>query len=44
MPVRVDPTEVAFIIAVAIVLSLVAAAYPAWRATRVEPVEGLRHE
>jgi lipoprotein-releasing system permease protein len=44
MPVRVDPVEVAFIIAVAIVLSLVAAAYPAWRATRVEPVEGLRHE
>jgi lipoprotein-releasing system permease protein len=44
MPVRVDPFEVAFIIAVAIVLSLVAAAYPAWRATRIEPVEGLRHE
>jgi len=44
MPVRVDPVEVAFIIAVAIGLSLVAAAYPAWRATRIEPVEGLRHE
>ncbi|MDB5488088.1 MAG: hypothetical protein JWQ58_1803 [Reyranella sp.] len=44
MPVRVQASEVAFIIAVAIVLSLVAAAYPAWRATRVEPVEGLRHE
>lgn len=44
MPVRVDPAEVVFIIVVAIVLSLVAAAYPAWRATRVEPVEGLRHE
>ena len=27
-----------------IVLSLAAAAYPAWRSTRVEPVEGLRHE
>ena len=25
-------------------LSLAAAAYPAWRSTRVEPVEGLRHE
>lgn len=44
MPVRVQASEVGFIIVVAIVLSLVAAAYPAWRATRVEPVEGLRHE
>ncbi len=44
MPVRVQATEVSAIIAVAIVLSLAAAAYPAWRSTRVEPVEGLRHE
>ena len=29
------------VIAIAIVLSLAAAAYPAWRSTRVEPVEGL---
>jgi lipoprotein-releasing system permease protein len=44
MPVRVDPVEIATIIGVAIVLSLAAAAYPAWRSTKVEPVEGLRHE
>lgn len=44
MPVRVDPFEVASIIVVAILLSLAAAAYPAWRSARVEPVEGLRHE
>jgi lipoprotein-releasing system permease protein len=44
MPVRVQAIEVASVIAVAIVLSLAAAAYPAWRSTRVEPVEGLRHE
>ena len=44
MPVRVDSVEVATIIGVAIVLSLAAAAYPAWRSTRIEPVEGLRHE
>ncbi|MFZ5781619.1 MAG: FtsX-like permease family protein [Pseudomonadota bacterium] len=44
MPVRVDSAEVAMIIGVAIVLSLAAAAYPAWRSTRIEPVEGLRHE
>lgn len=44
MPVRVQAAEVSSIVAVAIVLSLVAAAYPAWRSTRIEPVEGLRHE
>jgi lipoprotein-releasing system permease protein len=44
MPVRVDPVEIAMIVGVALVLSLVAAAYPAWRSTRIEPVEGLRHE
>jgi lipoprotein-releasing system permease protein len=44
MPVRVQTAEVSAIVAVAIVLSLVAAAYPAWRSTRIEPVEGLRHE
>jgi lipoprotein-releasing system permease protein len=44
MPVRVQAIEVGSVIAVAIVLSLAAAAYPAWRSTRVEPVEGLRHE
>jgi lipoprotein-releasing system permease protein len=44
MPVRVQPLEVLSIVVVAILLSLAAAAYPAWRSTRVEPVEGLRHE
>jgi lipoprotein-releasing system permease protein len=44
MPVRVQVAEVAMVVAVAIVLSLAAASYPAWRSTRVEPVEGLRHE
>ena len=44
MPVRVQAAEVSSIVAVAIVLSLVAAAYPAWRSARIEPVEGLRHE
>jgi lipoprotein-releasing system permease protein len=44
MPVRVQAVEVGTIIGVAILLSLTAAAYPAWRSTRVEPVEGLRYE
>lgn len=44
MPVRVQPLEVLSIVVVAILLSLAAAAYPAWRSTQIEPVEGLRHE
>ncbi len=43
-PVRVQAGEVTAVIVIAILLSLGAAAYPAWRSTRVEPVEGLRHE
>jgi lipoprotein-releasing system permease protein len=43
-PARVQAGEVAAVIVIAILLSLGAAAYPAWRSTRVEPVEGLRHE
>jgi lipoprotein-releasing system permease protein len=43
-PVRIQAGEVAAVIVIAIVLSLGAAAYPAWRSARVEPVEGLRHE
>jgi lipoprotein-releasing system permease protein len=43
-PVRVQPGEVLTVIAIALALSLAAAAYPAWRSTRVEPVEALRNE
>jgi lipoprotein-releasing system permease protein len=43
-PVRVQASEVLLVVATAILLSLVAAAYPAWRSSRVEPVQGLRHE
>ncbi|MDP2329182.1 MAG: ABC transporter permease [Reyranella sp.] len=43
MPVRVQAIEVGTVVVVAILLSLAAAAYPAWRSTRVEPVEGLRY-
>ncbi len=44
MPVRVQAVEVLSVIAVAVLLSLAAAAYPAWRSAKIEPVEGLRHE
>jgi len=43
-PVRVQASEVLTVIAIALAFSLAAAAYPAWRSTRVEPVEALRNE
>jgi lipoprotein-releasing system permease protein len=43
-PVRVQAGEVLTVIGISLALSLVAAAYPAWRSTRVEPVEALRNE
>jgi lipoprotein-releasing system permease protein len=43
-PVRVQASEVLIVIVIALALSLAAAAYPAWRSTRVEPVEALRNE
>jgi lipoprotein-releasing system permease protein len=43
-PVRIDPIEIGLVVVIALVLSLIAAAYPAWRSTRVEPVEALRNE
>jgi lipoprotein-releasing system permease protein len=43
-PVQVHVGEILAVVAIALGLSLAAAAYPAWRSARVEPVEGLRHE
>jgi lipoprotein-releasing system permease protein len=43
-PARVQAGEVLTVIGIALALSLAAAAYPAWRSTRVEPVEALRNE
>ncbi len=44
VPAHVDPTEVAQIVAMALVLSFLAPIFPAWRAARLDPVEALRYE
>lgn len=43
LPVLVDPVQVAVILITAIVLALVATLYPAHRAARFDPVEGIRY-
>ena len=44
LPAKVDPTEVGFVIAMALGLSFLASLYPAWRAGRIAPAEVLRNE
>ncbi len=43
LPARLDWHEVAQIIVMALVLSLLATLYPSWRAARTDPVEALRN-
>jgi lipoprotein-releasing system permease protein len=44
LPVSVDPLDVAIIIAVSLLISLVATIYPALQASRLAPVEAVKHE
>ncbi len=44
LPAVVDPNEVAQVVAMGLVLSLLATIYPSWRAARLDPVEALRNE
>jgi lipoprotein-releasing system permease protein len=44
LPAEIDPAETAFIVVMALVLSVVATLYPSWRASRLDPVEALRYE
>ncbi len=44
IPARIDPDEVAVVLAMAFGLSFLATIYPSWRAARLDPVEALRYE
>ena len=43
LPAEIDATEVATVVVVAMVLSLLATLYPSWRAARLDPVQALRY-
>jgi lipoprotein-releasing system permease protein len=44
LPARIDAWETAWIVIMALVLSVLATMYPSWRASRLDPVEALRYE
>jgi len=44
IPFKVLPTDVLIVVASAMVISLLAGIYPAWKASHNRPVEGLRYE
>ncbi|MCP5372866.1 MAG: lipoprotein-releasing ABC transporter permease subunit [Hyphomicrobiales bacterium] len=44
LPAKVDPVEVAWVVAMGLILSFLATVYPSWRAARLDPAEALRYE
>ncbi len=44
LPALVDPNEVFLVVTISLVLTFLASLYPAWRASRLDPVEALRYE
>ena len=44
LPSQVNPLDVVLIVSTAILISLLATIYPAWRASKLDPAEALRYE
>jgi lipoprotein-releasing system permease protein len=44
LPAIVDPSDVATVVGMTLLLSILATIYPSWRAARLDPVEALRYE
>ena len=44
LPAEINPVETAWIVAMALALSVLATLYPSWRASKLDPVEALRYE
>ena len=44
LPAKVDWSEVAVVVALSLLASFLATLPPAWRASRLDPVEALRYE
>ena len=44
LPAKTDPVEVAAIVSIALVLTFLATIFPAWRASKTDPVQVLRYE
>ena len=44
LPVKLVSSDIVLIIFVSIIITLVAAVYPAWQASRIEPCEAIRYE
>ena len=44
LPAKMDMGETVSVVIMALTLSVLASVYPAWRASRLDPVEALRYE